>query len=359
MVFGAQAPGQDAALVTTAAAALGGWVPFAWGVRRLGKRSRLATVAGSLVYVIFFFGLLEVATRSFGPSPNPVLAPHPTRLWQLRADLTPQPSALGVWTNHEGLRARQEYAVPRPPDVLRVLCLGDSWMYGLSVEQDQTIPVVLQNLLQPRLPGRRVEVVNGAVFGYGVAQGRATFEELARLQPQVVLLGQFHNTNTQQAVMRWQAGGVLGVRWLLQRSQLYLWLRLKLAPVMRRVVGAYETDHGAVISAYDDYRAIVAGAAAAGAAVVFVEYRVPPDDWPAVHRVDTLARHKANDYEDAFERVAHDSGTPLVQASYFLVPGGDRYVNLQVDRHHPNALGCRYIAERVVDAVARAAEASH
>ncbi len=65
--------------------------------------------------------------------------------------------------NSMGLRDRELPPVPAA-DAFRVLVLGDSMVFGLGVEQDQTLPAHLSRLLSPH------EAINAGVFGYNLRQ---------------------------------------------------------------------------------------------------------------------------------------------------------------------------------------------
>jgi hypothetical protein len=57
--------------------------------------------------------------------------------------------------------------------VTRLLVLGDSFAFGWGVTADEAFPRRLEALLRERLPGRRVEVIDGGVPGYSPYQEKA------------------------------------------------------------------------------------------------------------------------------------------------------------------------------------------
>jgi len=71
----------------------------------------------------------------------------------------------------------------------RVLCLGDSVVFGLNLKDAETVPVRLEAALraEPALAGRKVSVVNGAVPGFGAVQGLRALERLRFVEPDVVV----------------------------------------------------------------------------------------------------------------------------------------------------------------------------
>jgi lysophospholipase L1-like esterase len=94
--------------------------------------------------------------------------------------------------NQAGFRANDDFA-PKEPGVLRIICLGGSTTYGVSVaDNNATYPAVLEQLLnnEPRVPGvARVEVLNLGVGGYNSREVLANFEHHGSLlEPDVVLI---------------------------------------------------------------------------------------------------------------------------------------------------------------------------
>ncbi len=63
----------------------------------------------------------------------------------------------------------QDFAVPKPAGVLRIICLGDSTTLGAGADADRfSYPALLGEIFRrtERDPDHRVEVLNGGVFGY-------------------------------------------------------------------------------------------------------------------------------------------------------------------------------------------------
>lgn len=90
-----------------------------------------------------------------------------------------------VKTNSLGLREDREFA---DKQALRILVLGDSFVFGLGVQRSETFQAVLERRLSKRL-GQAVEVINAGVPGYGTCHERLVLEDLLpKLQPDLVLL---------------------------------------------------------------------------------------------------------------------------------------------------------------------------
>jgi lysophospholipase L1-like esterase len=97
------------------------------------------------------------------------------------------PDAGHVRINSLGLRG-PETPLAKAPGVKRVVVLGDSFVFGVGVDQDHVFTTRLQNLIEARRPGE-IEVLNLGVAGYSTDQELLLFEDLGqRLRPDVVVL---------------------------------------------------------------------------------------------------------------------------------------------------------------------------
>lgn len=203
------------------------WPLLAAWLRR--RRKGVFVQAGvALAYGALFLAVLEASCArvlaSAGSELNVVA--DPVRLWKM------MPSSImgDMRTNSQSLREDHEIAVPRPPEEIRILALGDSWTFGYLVPQGQTWPDMLEAQLE-RATGRPVEVLNAGVPGYSVRQFLMTLEAPGfALDPQVLILPMSHNGGPQAFLERLEPGPlpegtVREVRRLLYESHLYLWLR--------------------------------------------------------------------------------------------------------------------------------------
>ena len=110
------------------------------------------------------------------------------------------PQAFGradEWTienNSLGLRGPE--LSPRNPDVFRIVCVGDSITFGFSVDQPDTYPRQLLDVLAKRHPDKQFEVINAGVPGWSWLQGLRYLDLRGMsLEPDLVLIG--HGTNDQ------------------------------------------------------------------------------------------------------------------------------------------------------------------
>jgi hypothetical protein len=119
--------------------------------------------------------------------------PDAQRGWGLRPGFSgwvADENTLWVSINRDGLRDRERALEPRA-GILRVAMLGDSYVQGVNVPADQTLPALLEDRLAPCLAGSSQvpEVINFGVSGYGTAQELLTFRHhAAKYRPHVVML---------------------------------------------------------------------------------------------------------------------------------------------------------------------------
>jgi hypothetical protein len=94
-------------------------------------------------------------------------------------------------TNSKGFRGTNEYAIPKPSNVFRVLAIGDSVVCGYGVEDDQTFCAVLQRKLSATRP---TEVLNLGLPSFGNAEELVQLENIGfEYSPDIVVLGYFGN----------------------------------------------------------------------------------------------------------------------------------------------------------------------
>lgn len=94
-----------------------------------------------------------------------------------------------VRTNSLGFRGLEP--APDADAALRVLCLGDSNMFGQGVHDDETLPAQLERRLREQRPA---VCYNAGVSGYSTDNELRTFRVFGpRLRPQVVVLGWLAN----------------------------------------------------------------------------------------------------------------------------------------------------------------------
>jgi len=173
-------------------------------------RTGLALGCGSTFLTL---AVLELALRLFRPVP-----PLPGDLFLATSPLDEGRSArrslLPGWTgrhttpefdvpvriNRRGLRD-DEVAIPAPAGTLRILGLGDSFLFGQGVRQEETLDAALEKALSRRF-GCRVEFINAGVPSFGTADQLDWLKaEGWSYKPDAVLLLFFDN-DPQDSIVR-------------------------------------------------------------------------------------------------------------------------------------------------------------
>jgi hypothetical protein len=178
-------------------------------------------------------------------------------------------SADGSWlftTNAQGFRDTHDYTYEKAAGVRRILCLGDSQTLGFEAAQEKIFPAIIEKRLT-RL-GRKVEILNTAIAGYGTAEQVAFFEnEGLKYQPDVVVLGWFiddFDENEASRLFRLADGNllpdkheyvpgiatmkfvnnILPLRWASERSYLYSGLFAKAWDARKAILSQQQQEGG-------------------------------------------------------------------------------------------------------------------
>jgi lysophospholipase L1-like esterase len=153
----------------------------------------LALVLGSLLAAV---GMLEVALRVVGFSHVAFYRADDRLGLRLRADIDGRFTGEGkadVRTNSAGFRDRDRVE-QKPAGRYRIAVLGDSYVEALQVDLEETFPAQLERRLNGcgAFGGKKVEVLNFGVSGYGTAQQLLTFRHFAsRYSPDLVISAVF------------------------------------------------------------------------------------------------------------------------------------------------------------------------
>ena len=134
----------------------------------------------------------ELAVRIFGVGSDQMLRDDPVlgvRLIESKTGVSQGACyRADVTTNGDGWRS-PDVSQAKPKNVYRVLILGDSFMAGLQVQDDETFARVLEGQLNRAGLDRRVEVINFSVPSWSTDQQYLALREYGlRLQPDMVLL---------------------------------------------------------------------------------------------------------------------------------------------------------------------------
>jgi hypothetical protein len=155
------------------------------------SRSSIRTLAGNLalaaVSLTVFFGALETGVRLFWSQEGH--APHSGLVLQ---GVSRRVIHEGVEYRTNGHGIREPELPPKAAGEHRILLLGDSFVWGDGLREEDTVARQLQRRLDPR--GKRYRVINAGISGFDT---RDELEQLRRLapvyQPDTVVLFFFTN----------------------------------------------------------------------------------------------------------------------------------------------------------------------
>lgn len=115
-------------------------------------------------------------------------AEDPREIYRLKPHLDVLYAGARVKTNAFGFRG-PAVKMKKPGGLYRILGIGDSFMFGYGVENDEPYLALLEDRLRRRFPGERVEVINTAVPGYNTSMEVASLRTRGvRFKPDLVLL---------------------------------------------------------------------------------------------------------------------------------------------------------------------------
>ena len=351
----------------------------------LGPISNARKAAFGLIAAGIFFVLIELAAYMglalLGPGQVPltvgwegdaenadrlidaIYVPDDRLFFKLRPNLdvpvTPNPRIFDLQTNALGLRGKP-VVLPKPDDLFRILCLGDSCTFGSGAAANQTIPAQLEQELTDRRPDLRIEVINAGVPGYTTYQARQFFEsDGIALQPDCVVLTLGYNDAlpTGPAVKRrFRADLQLSDREYADARKSVGFLAI--TRLAQRLTGAARSPSDSTVQnsvtkrrvSLDDYRdnlnAILDLCSQRGAQAIIVAWPVEPQSRPDVPM--DLGNQIFILYQAAARTVAAQRSSPLVDLVPILAGRSDLYI----DHVHVNPTGYGIAARAIADAVA-------
>lgn len=161
--------------------------------KRGGLSGFLAKLSLVLISVLVALAIAEIILRIIGYS-----YPNFYTLDQERGNAL-RPNAEGwyrkegkayVRINSQGLRDG-EHTLAKPPETIRIAILGDSYAEALQVPVENAFWHVMEQRLQncPAFAGKKIEVINFGVSGYGTAQELITLRQhVWAYAPDIILL---------------------------------------------------------------------------------------------------------------------------------------------------------------------------
>jgi lysophospholipase L1-like esterase len=346
-------------------------------------RRALKKIGKAVFFTLLFFILVECVIRvtywirnsmvayvplpyvlgdNYGPVPpwledNSILAPDEDLIWKNRPNLRRSyvdlfspvhadaertailrrfrpslPNSLKgnpVWEislNSHGFRDA-EFPDDKPASAFRIVCLGDSWTFGMNVDQADAYPQRLRTLLRGQFPEADFGVFNCGVLGYSSFQGLKLLQKtILDLRPDVVVIGCAMNDSK-------FLGGLRDKDWIASDNPLP-WKDkagrlLKMSETYRLLdylVGVFKHQPKSV---GDHLRGRAAGG---NENVDFAWARVSPADYEEnIREMIRLARGrqasvillynefwKNSPYRRALEKISKSEGVPLVDTSALI-----------------------------------------
>jgi lysophospholipase L1-like esterase len=103
------------------------------------------------------------------------------------------PLDLPIKTNAQGFRDDGEHAWTKPPGVIRILGIGDSFTFGWGVSLEESFLKKLEGNLK-KLTGLNIETINSGVPGWNLNHYYVYYKEIGvRYSPDIVVLSCFFN----------------------------------------------------------------------------------------------------------------------------------------------------------------------
>jgi lysophospholipase L1-like esterase len=205
------------------------------------KRRWRTRVLALVVSTFLALLLAEVAVRALVGTPLAERLPilrvraNPHRGWEMMPSEEHYTYQHRVHVNALGLRGSEIGA--KAQGERRVLCLGDSLIYGQGVADDETLPAQLEALLEAdAASGASWSAVNGGLRAYGTSQELGLLEELGpRIEPDFVVLFWFWNDIVERPIpetcARYEASGPVAfdTNEVMQGWAVWKWRALQLA----------------------------------------------------------------------------------------------------------------------------------
>ncbi|MFC1549434.1 SGNH/GDSL hydrolase family protein [Nitrospirota bacterium] len=131
------------------------------------------------------------------PSSNDKIA------FEMRPDLIGSYAGAEFRTNNVGFRG-DSYAFEKPPGTIRIFGIGDSFMFGQGVAQEETYMSVLEKALNNKHNDRNWQTINSGVPDYNTYIELETLADKGlRFSPDVVILGFCKNDHELPALVRY------------------------------------------------------------------------------------------------------------------------------------------------------------
>ncbi len=297
--------------------------------------------------------------------------PHPTLHWQVRPNLTDFPNASGggtITTNADGMR-NVTVSRAKAANEYRILILGDSSNFGHGVENTEVWSYAMEGLLAGKMPGKRIEVLNGACPGWTTFQAVEFLRERGlSYHPDLVIAG-FNNDPGPEYFgdkQRIPSRPVRLANTVLFRFETYLLGREVLLSAARLLVPAPSVHY---IAREAGERPEYGKIAAAGAATLVPRVPLPEflNNVATLHAIakeegfgfmwinmpinrllpDLVERYVNYEYRTEVAKMAGEKGFPVIDVDARWLRTREQGLAIPAHVHHPAANGHLRIAEQV------------
>lgn len=170
------------------------------GAQRFAERAKVV-LFNLLCAVIIFLVVIHIPfTSNFAALDKDLMVTDESDIMRFRPNireetfvsrnlpgLGPDHSAIVMSTNAEGFRD-YDHPLEKPAGTQRIAFVGDSFVFGLGVSQEQTLSALLEEELNSGLVERRFEVMNFGIPGLNFeGMGRLTQAFVLKYKPDVVV----------------------------------------------------------------------------------------------------------------------------------------------------------------------------
>lgn len=115
-------------------------------------------------------------------------SPYPRIIYELRPNINVNFFGT-VRINGQGWRADRDFTMTKKTNTVRIVGLGDSYMFGQGCNQNENALSFLREMLNSRFPQKQWEVINTAVPGYNTVMEVETLKrKLLGYMPDIVII---------------------------------------------------------------------------------------------------------------------------------------------------------------------------
>jgi len=291
-----------------------------------------------------------------------LMSGHPTRLWGMGAGVKSNANNSTATINKLGFRGEMP-EIPKPPERLRIMSLGDSSFYGFGVDDPETFTEKIKGRFVEA--GIDVDGINAGVAGYSIVQHQVVMDEVGwSLDPDLLVLCNVWSDNTWDTFH--DEDLIISARFARQNPLTRLALVKLFAAWWAGVSGSNE---GRVIvwSGSDGWPegkvrrvpldrwitindSLLNKAAARGVGAIFLK----PTNTSLLNQDHVGPAQAWTPYFKAMDALAEHHGIPIVDVTELYTASmeeGSAVLDLLWDKMHPTAKGHTLVSDALFDAL--------